>query len=69
MSVSVICDGFGTSTGTNEKRVVPTRNPAGSAACVSSQARCSAEEEKASAVLGMVASSPPRSPPSIHRLR
>ena len=39
MSVSVIFAGLGASQGVNSKRVVPTRKPAGSAACVASQAR------------------------------
>ncbi len=52
MSVSVIFAGFGTSNGVKSKRVVPTRKPAGRAAWVASQARCSAREANASWVLG-----------------
>ena len=52
-SVSAMRDGFGTSTGVNSSRAVPTRKPAGSAACVASQARCSAGPAKVSEVEAM----------------
>jgi hypothetical protein len=42
MSVSVIFAGLGASRGTKSNRVVPTRNPAGRAACDASQARWAA---------------------------
>jgi hypothetical protein len=51
-SVSVIFAGFGASRGVKSKRVVPTRKPAGSAACVASHARCSERFAKTSWVLG-----------------
>ena len=51
-SVSVIFAGFGASRGVKSKRVVPTRKPAGRAACVASHARCWSREEKAREVLG-----------------
>ena len=53
-SVSFIRPGFGTSTGTNSKLVVPMRKPSGSADCASSQARCSARLAKVSEVDGML---------------
>jgi hypothetical protein len=52
MRVSVILAGFGASRGVNSKRVVPTRKPAGSAACAASHARCASREENVRVVLG-----------------
>jgi len=57
-SVRFIREGFGTSTGVNARLAVPTRNPAGSAACVSSQARCASAEANTREVLGMGPSLP-----------
>ena len=51
MRVSVISAGLGASAGVKAKRAAPTRKPAGSAACVASQARCTVREENTWAVL------------------
>ncbi len=52
MSVSVIFAGFGASLGMKSNRVVPTRKPAGSAACAASQARCALRSLNVRFVLG-----------------
>src|SRR5882724_7224310 len=52
MSVSVIFAGFGASFGTKSKRELPTRKPAGSAACVASHARCALRSGNERFVLG-----------------
>src|SRR5688500_19019922 len=52
ITVSAIFAGFGASLGMNSNRVQPTRNPAGSAACEASQARCALRSEKVRFVLG-----------------
>jgi hypothetical protein len=53
MRVRFMAAGLGTSTGTNSKRVEPTRKPAGKMAWVESQARCASREAKVRVVLAM----------------
>ena len=50
--------GFGASTGTNSSEAAPTRKPAGSPACDSSQARWAARSAKVKGVLDMAPFSP-----------
>jgi len=52
ISVSVIFAGFGASRGVKSKRVVPTRNPAGSAACDASHVRWAVRSGNVRFVLG-----------------
>src|ERR1017187_8187212 len=53
MRVRFMAAGLGTSTGTNSKRAVPTRKPAGRMAWVESQAWCASREAKVNVVLAM----------------
>ena len=62
MSVSVILAGLGASAGVKSKREAPTRNPAGSADCVASHARCAVRSAKVVCVLDMDRELWPRSP-------
>ena len=52
--VSVILAGFGASAGVKSNRADPTRNPAGSAECAASQARCDARSVNVNCVLGIL---------------
>src|ERR1700690_253689 len=53
MRVSVIVAGFGASAGVKANLAVPTRKPAGSAACAASHARCDARSVNIICVLGI----------------